>query len=187
VSIDNIERSTEGAIRIRWEDFRDSLNPWRASNDTTLYFLDAVAERPVLWLNSRHSKLKALLLSRSEQGPDAGMRHIVGAWLAETVWTQLFYVALGGAGAEGRENPQSLPEGWRGDVLRQYLSKMFPDEEDPQQALASALRMRANQDEIGALVGLVTTVTQQATRSHNLFAEAVRSLEQGEPVAEATR
>ena len=180
LGVDFAERSIGGAVRMKWEDFRASDHPWRKRHHQDLYFLEVDPEHPILWLNSRHEKLRALLFEKGDAGLDAGLRDLVSGWLAEGVLAQLFHAALGTVREPGTEGEVVLPSGWRGDILRLFLEAMFPDLGDTQEALREAVRLRDSRDGMIPLVGLVSTAAQTAIGSHKVFTEAVRCIERGE-------
>jgi hypothetical protein len=181
VQTDYVERTFNSPVKIKWEDFRGSKNPWRAAHGGTLYFLEPDVDEPVLWLNSYTAKLKALLLDRSDNTTDAGLRVVLATWLAETVWMQLFHAALGSVAAPDNDELASLPDGWRGDLLRRYLSIMFPDTvDDVPAALVKALAMRQSRDENATLLALATTATQEIVSSQKQLYDAVRHIERAE-------
>lgn len=182
-TIDETERRPEGWVKIRWEDFRASKNHWRRGNSETLYFLEVDPEEPVLWLNERYKQIRALLFEQNPLGPTGAMHHMFVASIAETVWTQLFNAALGSVERPVGGGELALPGGWRGDLLRTYLPRLFPDIDDNDEALGRAVAMSESGDELGALVGLVTTVTQTLVRSERLFRDAIRCVETSSSLA----
>lgn len=181
VSTDYVERTFDSPVKVRWEDFRQSKNSWRACHGASIYFLEPDPDEPILWLNSYTPSLKSLLLDRTEKTTDAGLRVFLAAWLAETVWLQLFHVALGSVTARDNDEGGSFPEGWRGDVLRRYLGLMFPDiADDATASLTRALAMRESQDESATLVSLAMTATQDIVTTQKQFKDAVRHIERAE-------
>jgi hypothetical protein len=52
---------------------------------------------------------------------------------------------------------------------------MFPEIEDPATRLKDIARMRASQDEVGAMIGLATTVAQKLVDAQKLFAAAQKA------------
>src|SRR5262249_23460408 len=139
---------------------------------------------PVLWLNERYKQIRALLFEENPQGATGAMHHIFIASIAETVWTQLFHSALGSVVTPGGEGEVSFPAGWRGDILRTYLPRLFPDQNDLDDWLRTACAMTEGGEEFGALVGLVTTVTQDLVHSEKLFRNAIRCVETVDSVSE---
>lgn len=180
VAVDYVQKNYPGPVRIRWSDFRHSKDSWRSQHKDSLYYLDLDPSEPVLWLNSGTPRMRALLLDRSENTVDSGLRIMLSTWLAETVWMQLFNAALGSIATPASDEGAVLPEGWRGDVLRQYLRIMFPEHiNDVSSALNQAVSMRESEDEVYALTGLATTATQETVSTQKQFLTAIRSVEKG--------
>ncbi len=185
-SIDLVERSITGPVAIKWRDFGDGSNPWLTTHKDSLYFLDVDPDQPVLWLNSRHKALNALLFyeahgpqGRGRNGPDAdlALQRMLCAWLAETVWQQLFIAALGAVNEASTEDDPSYPDGWRGDLLRRYLPLLFEEESDPGARLRLAVSQLDSQDQFSALLGKASTITQALAGSAGQFRGAVRAAE----------
>lgn len=178
VAIDDVERTLGGPIKIMWTDFGDGKNPWLERYQKTMYWFEYDEVAPVLWLNSKNKNLRAVLFERSDESVDSALRRLMSGWFAETVWAQLFHVALGSLGTDAEEDSASFPEGWRGDVLRRFLSQMFPEQELGV-ALESVIEARSSPDQLGALMGKASSVIQNVVGSAGLFSDAVRAAEKG--------
>jgi hypothetical protein len=170
-------RRREGLLRIRWEDFRKSPNPWRSKHPSDVFHLDPQGERPTLWLNARYEKLRAALKSRVVRGEDAVIRHLVNAILAQTVWTQLFVVALAGTETGDDEGSVDEPrEPWKQAVLRKLLPRVFPDSAHYDR-LDQAVTQLRSPELAGNLVSRVGTAVQDAVGTDTLIEKAIRAAE----------
>lgn len=176
ISIDDVDRLLGGPIKIKWRDFGDGKNPWLHDNRQTMYYFEYDDEEPILWLNSRNKNLRGLLFEKTEDTVDSSLRRLVSAWLAETVWVQLFHAAVSSLESASDETSHVLPEGWRGSVLRKFILHMFPEQE-VDAALGTLLEARTSPDQFGALIGKASTVVQNVVGSDKLFSAAIRAAE----------
>jgi hypothetical protein len=166
----------EGTLRVRWDDFRASKDPWRRDHSSELMYLEAYGDRPTLWLNSRYAELKAALHSRSRQGPNAILRDMTAALYAQTAWLQLITAALGSVilDEDNLEEPIELhEEHWKREALEDFLPRMYP------------FRERGG---VGPLVSRLGTAVQEKATAARLLESAVRAaarerVEQTEEIA----
>jgi hypothetical protein len=177
-AIDDVERTADGPIKIKWLDFGDGKNPWLEKHRQTMYYFEYDDQHPVLWLNKRNSNLKALLFERGDDTVDSALRRLTSTWLAETVWVQLFQAAVASLGVAAEEATDALPEGWRGHVLKKFFVHMYPDQ-TPAESASAVIEAKSSPDQFCALLGQASTVVQRIVGSDKLFTAAVRAAEKG--------
>lgn len=179
VVVDHDDRAIHGDIDFKWEDFRESNVQWRKDHNSDIYHLDPSRERPTLFINTRYRKLRAALQSTKRNGPDAIVRHLGNAALAQSVWVQLFVVAAGGIDyEEGDEAAEPPREDWKRHVLRRFGACLFPERNEGDRIRAIAEQMRSH-DQVGALMAKVGTAAQEIVGSFKLFEGAIRAGERG--------
>ena len=175
--IDELRKPIGGAIKMHWEDFRQSDNSWRRDHASDIFHLEPYGAEPVLWLNSRYEKFRAALYSRMTHGADVAVRHLANALLAQTSWVQLFVASIGSAvkdeTADGVELP---PEGWKRGVIAKFLPRLFPEtpESDRLERAVDELR---SPDHVGSLMSLVGTAAQEVMGTYRLVEKAIGAAE----------
>jgi len=171
------KRRPEGALRIRWQDFRTSTNHWRNQHPADVFHLDPQGERPTLWLNERYEQLRAALKSRGERGGDAVIRHLANAIIAQTVWVQLFVVALADVEMGEDEGVIEQPgDPWKQAVLRKLLPRVFPEIPGDDRIGQAAMQLRSG-ELIGNLVSRLGTAVQDLVGTDTLIQKAIRAAE----------
>ncbi len=171
VQLDQSVLRGKSPFKIRWVDFRGG-DEWLKANHGTLFFLKIDSDYPELLLNSGHREFRAILEADPKQGINAALQKLLNLGIAQVAWMQLFQAAVASVTVDETTNEIEVPEGWRAEVLSVYLGRMFPEIEDQTARLRDVLRMRTSQDEVGAMIGLATTVTQKLVDAQRLFAAA---------------
>jgi hypothetical protein len=175
--LDESRKPIGGAIRMQWEDFRQSTNAWRRDHAADLYHLEPYGTEPILWLNSRYEKLRAALYSRATSGADAAVRHLANALLAQTVWVQLIVAAVGSAlKDETLESVEPPPDSWKRGVIAKVLPRVFPETADVDR-LERALDELRSSDQVGTFMSVVGTAAQEVMASYRLVEAAIRAAE----------
>jgi hypothetical protein len=172
--IDASEPSLKGALSVEWEDFRESRNTWRKAHASDLFHLDLDGSEPKVWLNSAYSSVKSSLHSTTVKGPEAMIRHLVNALIAQTVWMQLFVAATGSLVHDEDLGEIQGMDGWRGRVLADLTSKIMPEraEEDRIPELVDRFR---SQEQIAALLSEAGTAVQGMLPTYQLVEKAIRA------------
>jgi hypothetical protein len=174
VQVDQSILRGKSPFKIRWVDFRVG-DEWLKANHGTLFFLKIDGDYPELLLNSAHREFRAILEADSKQGINAALQKLLNLGIAQVAWMQLFQAAVASITVDETTNEIEVPEGWRAEVLSVYLGRMFPEIEDQTVRLRDVVRMRTSQDEVGAMIGLATTVTQKLVDAQKLFATAQKA------------
>lgn len=176
VQVDESAVRGKSPFRIRWVDFRTG-DEWLRGNHQTLFFLRLDGDYPELLLNSEHREFRAILEADPKQGISAALQKLLNLGIAQLAWMELFHAAVVSIEVDETTAEIQSPDAWRGDVLSVYLPRMFPDMEDEASRLKEVVRMRDSRDEIGAMIGLATTVTQKLVDAAGLFGTARRAAE----------
>ncbi len=176
--LDDVDRPIRGTVRVMWEDFRSSTNEWKKRHHNDLYFLEISDEMPILWLNERHVSLRAVLHDKSRKGINAGLQELMNGWLAEVVWLQLFTSSVGAIHFEPEVDEVVAPLGWRRDVLKAFVAKMYPDLQDETAWLRKLAELWRSPDEVGDLTSRAATVVQTIVRSQQRFTASLRAVEE---------
>jgi hypothetical protein len=171
-------KSGSDSIPIVWEDFANSLDPWRRGHAADVFYLDPYGLEPVLHLNSRYSELRDLLDSKSRKGPEAALRDMTACMIGQTAWSQLIHASLAAISWDESSNAGSAPmEGWRGVVLKTCLPRMYPDEPDLEHALNRAGLDLSDPDGKAAIAAKVGSVAQAMVSSFKAVELTVRAFE----------
>lgn len=175
--IDESRKPIGGALRMEWEDFRGSRNPWRRDHADDIFHLEPYGSDPTLWLNSFYEKLRAALYSRTAYGADAAVRHLANALLAQTAWVQLFVASLGSAATdETLETTEPPDEGWKRGVIAKFLPRLFPEVPDTDR-LGRGLDQLRSPEQVGSLMSMVGTAAQEVMAAYKLVEKAIRAAE----------
>ena len=128
------DRPTKGNfLRTIWEDFSDSIHVPRHF-ESALYYADAGAEPPVLYLNKLASAPLIKLLETEGHGhPKALPRDLVFRSIATNVWLTLAQVALEALHNEAVENSSPvdvmrvLDGSWRKEMIELLVPSLYPN------------------------------------------------------------
>jgi len=90
-----------------------------------LYSLDLDQDSPILWINSDHERIAAILDSRGTVGRHARLRESFFDHIAYAVWIQLFFKAASDYVPEGE-----VAYPWQDVVLDLLLKDVFPNQRD---------------------------------------------------------
>lgn len=149
----DLQRSSSGRfLDVRYEPFSKLADAslWSSA----LYRLECELDDPILWLNSDHRELVAILDSKATRGAAARMREVFFAHIAQNVWAQLFMYAAESCSPEGNgAHP------WCAAVLQRFLPSIFPELGDHRSRLEELVdRVRAGS--IGELSQLLDRALQ---------------------------
>jgi hypothetical protein len=128
------ERTTKGHfLRTVWEDFSDSVHVPRHF-ENALYYADAVADPPVLYLNKMaNAPLVKLLETEGHGHPKALPRDIIFRSIATNVWLILAQVTLEALHMEAVDNgspvdPLAFFEGsWKTGMVELLAPALYPN------------------------------------------------------------
>lgn len=117
----DLGRTTSGKfIDVRYEPF--SKLSEAALWSSALYRLQCELDDPILWLNSDHRELVAILDSKATNNAAARMREVFFAHIAHNVWAQLFMYAAESCSPDG-----DGAHPWCAAVLQRFLPAIFPE------------------------------------------------------------
>jgi hypothetical protein len=117
-----------------------------------LWRLDAAQDAPVLWLNSDHDEIAALLAQEGTRGRRSSLRDILFDRISISVWTQLFLRA-----ALDVTSVDEAPYGWEEGVLDALLPQLYPHASTREGRLD---RLRQEIDDIPDLLARLDAVLQ---------------------------
>lgn len=124
--IDPLGNPFEGALNVKWEDFRASQDPWRRSHDGDLYALTFDPE-PTVWLNSRHEAIQSLLHDPAATGIATIIRASLFSVIKDGVWSSLLRAASLSIERDPETDELIVPDGWQSTVLKAVLPHMYPE------------------------------------------------------------
>jgi len=159
-------RATAGLyLEIRFVSFQTSPPPqclWPGN----LYLLQ-VGESPVLYLNSDHDAVCAVLNTKATSGERAALREVFFDQISQSVWTRLFLAAASSMDESGEADFD-----WQQAVLEQFLPALYPDRADHEsrvEALEEDLAASQNREELlGRLDGILQTRLELPTHMTRL-------------------
>lgn len=178
LNIDETNTLGQNGPKISWQDFRASDDTWKKDHSSDLFFLEPEGDEPTLWLNSSYSQLKEILHGTDERGVDAALRYMANGLLAQTVWIQLFLTAATAVEVDEEVGEVESPGGWKGDVLKKFLPRLFPNESSEDVRLRELVDMMRSPDRIGVLAARLGSVVQDVPDTPGLFQDAVRAAEE---------
>jgi len=148
----DLERSPTGHhLDVQFKPFsEDTAIP--AHERGALWRLDAAQDAPVLWLNSDHREIEALLSQEGTRGRRSELREVVFDRIAISVWTQLFLRAA--FDAVSGDDP---PYGWEQGALDAVLPHLYPHVTT---RAARLDRLRQEIDDVPDLVARLDAVLQ---------------------------
>jgi len=176
------ERPTNGHfLSTVWEDFGDSVHVPRHF-ENALYYIDAVAEPPALYLNKMSSAPLVKLLETEGHGhPKALPRDIIFRSIATNVWLTLAQVILEALHREAVDHgspvdPLEFFEGsWKADMVKLLAPALYPDLMPEEAILQVGMKIVDKNFYVDALLRTQLAVqTNQKIREHfEQFAEKV--------------
>jgi len=173
--VDPTERRLKGVLDTKWEEFRVSDNPWRKSHSNDVYHLDVSDVEPTLWLNEGLAKFRAALHGHQPKGGDAVIRKLGNATIAQSVWLQLFMMAIATLDEDEDGGIVAPREGWKRAVLQVLLSQLFvgvPEDE----RMRKMFDMKTG-DQAAVLLSELGTAAQQVVNTKKLVSEAISAAE----------
>jgi hypothetical protein len=175
-------RPTNGhSLRTVWEDFGNSVHVPRHF-ENALYYIDAVAEPPALYLNKMSSAPLVKLLETEGHGhPKALPRDIIFRSIATNVWLTLAQVILEALHREAVDHgspvdPLEFFEGsWKADMVKLLAPALYPDLMPEEAILQVGMKIVDKNFYVDALLRTQLAVqTNQKIREHfEQFAEKV--------------
>lgn len=174
--VDRGKQPFKGGLDVRWEDFQGSESAWRKAHANALFSLSADGDEPVLWLNSRHSRLRGILHSNEEAGSSRVMKNLLLAIIAESVWYQLSFAAIVGLERDEETNEVNLPSGWRGMVISRLLPYLYPDVSADAQ-YSQLLEDLESEAAAAALSTRLSAAVQEQTNTPTLVRQALSKVD----------
>jgi hypothetical protein len=155
-------------LDIRYESFAEK-GPPQFTYASALYQLDCNGDAPVLWLNTDHQRVAAVLEAAGTVGRAARLRDLLFQHMSVSIWTQLFWRSAHAV----VETSETLYE-WQDAVLARLLPKLYRDVPDPESRI-EALREELDQDRADDVTARLDLVLQDdleiATRAERLAEE----------------
>jgi hypothetical protein len=124
-------KEKNGAITVRWDDFRESDNPWCREHNKHMFFVDTSEDNPEVVLNSAHEILRQVLNKKRPIGAEAGVKASILTYIAHCAWSSFFVAALTACVPEEPDLDASVEIDWPSDpfkekVLKRMLRHVFP-------------------------------------------------------------
>ena len=162
------ERSPEGRfLDVRYRSFSDDAVLMAVGDN--LYQLECDQEAPILWVNSDHARIAAILNDRATTGRRARLREVFFDVIAQGVWTQLFLRA-----AMDVVERDEVVYPWEDAVLRELLPLMYPG---PRTHPARRRRLVDSMDQLG-IVGTVERLDSALQQKNELTRHMGRLIEE---------
>lgn len=169
-------QTIQSSVDVRWEDFGNSDNPWRRERVEDVYHLEPFTE-PRLFLNSRYSQLREIMESTAKQGPEAALRDMAAALIAQPVLLQMAVAAVASMETDEDSSSMIMPSGWRKDLLDSLLPRLYPEEADDElRARRAAVESRDADGAVNFAARLGSAV-QETIASYKTIESAIRAYE----------
>jgi len=169
-------KSLQSTVAVLWEDFGNSDNPWRRERIEDVYHLEPFSE-PRLYLNSRYSQLREIMESTAKQGPEAALRDMAAALIAQPVLLQLATAAVAGMELDEDSGSVTMPVGWRKDLLDSLLPRLYPEEADDDLRARRAVAEARDPDGVLNFASRLGSAIQETTASYRTIESAIRAYE----------
>jgi hypothetical protein len=150
VRFETIRPPTGEYLDIRYESFK-TKGPPQFPNVDALYKLECDGEAPILWLNSDHERVCAVLDDAANVGRMARMRDVLFDQISQSVWLRLFMRAARDVADAGE-----AVFSWQDAVLARLLPYVYPhvpDQESRISTLVDDLREGNEHDLLDRLDG----------------------------------
>lgn len=164
-----------GMIAVRWADFRteEKLRPY----DGEPFFADLEDDPPVLYLNKGIPGLPELLSDERKQNPaERALRDSERMGMARSVWMGLFNAALPAVDEPMEGLDPTMPDRWRGEVLKHLLPRIYPNMSEPE-SLRAALSAQTEVQSAAALQSVVQTAVSRQIKAAAALRTSLRELE----------
>jgi hypothetical protein len=167
----------QSTVMIAWEDFANSDHAWRREHSDDVFHLEPFGGEPRLYLNSRYAQLREILESDSKRGPEAALRDMAAAMVAQPTLLQLATAALTGLELDEDSGSVDVPSGWRGDLLASVLPRLYPEEPSEEDRMQRAAHEIRESDGAASLLARLGSVIQEMTSSYKTIESAMRTHE----------
>jgi hypothetical protein len=167
----------QSTVMIAWEDFANSEHAWRREHPDDVFHLEPFGADPRLYLNSRYAQLRDIMESDAKRGPEAVLRDMTAAIIAQPALLQLATVAISGLELDEDSGSVDAPGGWRGDLLASVLPRLYPEEPSEEDRLQRAAHELRESDGAASLISRLGSVIQEMTASYKTIESAVRTYE----------
>jgi hypothetical protein len=109
------------------------------------------------------------------EGVDAGMRDLVNAVIAQSVWTQLAVAAFGSVQIDEDTSAIVHPTTeWKKEIIERFMPVLYPDQ-DADAALDGVVRAFRGEGGLEDFVGRLGTVVQENIGTHRPIESALRA------------
>lgn len=167
----------QSTVVIGWEDFANSDHAWRREHPDDVFHLEPFGGEPHLFLNSRYAQLREIMESGAKRGPEAVLRDMTAAIIAQPVLLQLATVAITGLELDEDSGSVDVPSGWRAHLLAGVLPRLYPEEPSEEDRLQRAAHEIRESDGAASLLARLGSVVQEMTSSYKTIEAAVRTYE----------
>jgi hypothetical protein len=174
--VDLTPRLLHSTVITTWDDFGNSNDIWRREHPEDIYHLEPFGE-PRLYLNSRYTQLRAILDSAARRGPEAALRDLIAAMIAQTVHAQLLTTALMSLEIDEDSGSVTVPAGWRADLLSSALGRLYPEEADDEERRRRAAHEVREADAAASIQSRVGSVVQAMITSYRTLESSIRTYE----------
>jgi hypothetical protein len=164
-------------VVLSWEDFANSEHAWRREHPDDVFHLEPYGGEPRLYLNSRYTQLREILESDAKRGPEAVLRDMTAALIAQPALLQLATVALTGLESDDDSGTVVVPSGWRGDLVASVLPRLYPEEASEEERLRRAAHEIREADGAASLMARLGSVVQEMVASYKTVEAAIRTYE----------
>lgn len=164
-------------VMTAWEDFADSDHAWRREHSDDVFHLEPYGAVPRLYLNSHYAQLRQLLESEAKRGPEASLRDLTAAMIAQPALLQLATVALTSLEPDEDSGAVQSPSGWRGDLLASVLPRLYPEEASADARLRRAAREVRDADGAPGVQARLGSVVQDMIAAFKTIEAAARAHE----------
>jgi hypothetical protein len=164
-------------VPISWEDFTNSDHVWRREHPDDVFHLEPFGHEPHLYLNSRYTQLREIMDSDAKRGPEAVLRDMSAAMIAQPVLLQLATVAIAALEIDEDSGSVDVPSGWRGTVIGSVLPLLYPEVVSEEERTVRAAREIRESDGAASMLSRLGSVVQEMIASYKTVESAVRTFE----------
>jgi hypothetical protein len=170
------QKERGGSFKVRWENFKESDDPWRREREKEMFHIDVSDENPEVVLNSAHELLRQTLMKKRPSGADKSIKNALLAYVAHSTWTSLFLAAIDGCVPdEDADEEIAMPaDELRSKVLKRLLPLVVPERGEDEHRLRMAVELYRDGGRIGTLLTRLNSAIQALIKIDNFV---VRTLE----------
>ena len=173
-------------LEVLWENFPESVDPWRKRHPDNLFALDLHGARPRIVLNEAIQLARTVLDSAGSHGAKARVRDAAFSMIVHQGWSSLVSVSLARLATvkrdypdEGADTPAEILikdlEEWQGIILQDWSRYLFPDE-DPATALENMTAAAGEHGKTLEIMGKLPNAIQARFRTYRSFEGLVKEV-----------